>query len=234
MAKDKKDKKADTSGKRKWYQLLGDGYKLARTEFPYIPWVLLGTFLGVIGLALLIGFALNSWILWLVAGIILAPMITMIVYTRFVEKAAYHQMEGKPGAAGALIGRIKRGWSYSEEPVRFTRQQDLLYRLIGRPGIVLVTEGPSHRVGKLIDEEMKLAKRVAQNVPVHVIEIGTDEGQTRLPKFRKRLNSFKKTLTPAEVSVIARRYDSQKNKALPIPKGIDPFKMRPNRKAMRG
>lgn len=231
MAKEKKKKDPN---RRRWYQLLGDGYKLARSKFPYIPWVLLGVFVGVIAICLLIGFLLKSWILWLIAGIILAPMATMVVYTRFVERAAYLQMEGKPGAAGALIGRIKRGWSYSEEPVRFTRHQDLLYRLIGRPGIVLVTEGPSSRVAKLIDDEKKLAKRVAQNVPVNVIEIGTEEGQTRLAKFNKKLKSFKKTLTPSEVSVIARRYESQNNKSLPIPKGIDPFKMRPNRKAMRG
>lgn len=229
-----KEKKVKDPNRRRWYQLLGDGFKLARQAYPWIGWLLLGVFLGTLALFILLGFLLNSLVLWIIFGILIAPMVTMIVYTRFVESAAYRQMEGKPGAVGALIGRIKRGWSYSEEPVRFNRNQDLLYRLIGRPGIVVVTEGPSSRVSKLIEEERRLAKRVAQNVPLHVIEVGTEEGQTRLHKFNKELKKYKKVLTNNEVSVIARRYESQNNKSLPIPKGVDPFKMRPNRKAMRG
>lgn len=225
----------DTPKKRRWYQLLGDGYKIAKKTYPALPWILLGTFVAVLALFIIIGLVLHSKILWTISGIIIAPMITMIVLTRLIERASYKQMEGIPGAAGAIISRIKRGWSYSEEPVRFNaRTQDLVYRLIGKPGIVLVTEGPSHRVAKLVGEERKLAKRIAPNVPVHVVESGTEEGQVPLAKLMKALRKFPKKLTGPEVSVVAKRFDTVNTNKLPIPKGIDPQRMRPNRKAMRG
>lgn len=228
-------KKEKNQDKRKWYQLLGDGYKVAKRTYPWVLWALLGVFLLVLGLFILIGFLTGSKIFWIISGIILAPMITLVVYTRLVERAAFHQMEGMPGAAGALISRIRRGWSFSEEPVRFNaRTKDMVYRLIGKPGIALVTEGPTGRVNRLVDDEKKLAKRIAPNVPVHVLNVGTDEGQIKLAKFNKSLKRLPKSLTSKEVSVVVRRYDSVSSNALPIPKGIDPMKMRPDRKGLRG
>ena len=159
----------------------------------------------------------------------------MVTLTRFIESASYKQMEGMPGAASAVIGRIRRGWSFQEEPVRFNaRTQDMVFRLIGKPGVVLVTEGPTNRVNKLVEDERKQARRIAPNVPVHTVNVGTDDGQVRLAKLMKSLKKLPKKLTSAEVSVVAKRYDSIKTNQLPIPKGIDPYKMRPDRKATRG
>ncbi|MEZ7897739.1 MAG: DUF4191 domain-containing protein [Flaviflexus sp.] len=221
--------------KRRWYQLLGDGYKIAKKSYPALPWILLGVFVLVTGGFITVGIITGNWILWTISGVILGPMLTMVTLTRFIESASYKQMEGIPGAASAVIGRIRRGWSFSEEPVRFNaRTQDMVFRLIGRPGVVLVTEGPIHRVGKLVDEERKQAKRIAPNVPVHSIHVGTDEGQVKLGKLMKELKKLPKTLTNAEVGVVAKRYDSIKTNQLPIPKGIDPFRARPDRKAARG
>lgn len=231
MAKDDKN----PQGKRKWYQLLGDGFKIAKKSYPYLPWLLIGVFVVVTGGFILIGLLLDNWILWTISGVILGPMLAMVTLTRFIESASYKQMEGMPGAASAVIGRIRRGWSFQEEPVRFNaRTQDMVFRLIGKPGVVLVTEGPTNRVNKLVEDERKQARRIAPNVPVHTVNVGTDDGQVRLAKLMKSLKKLPKKLTSAEVSVVAKRYDSIKTNQLPIPKGIDPYKMRPDRKATRG
>lgn len=235
MAKDKKDRKVKDPNKRRWYQLLGDGFKIAKKSYPALPWILLGVFVGVLVLFIGAGILLNNWILWTISAVILAPMLTMVTLTRFIERASYKQMEGIPGAASAVMGRIRRGWNFQEEPVRFNaRHQDMVFRLIGKPGVVLVTEGPISRVGKLVEEERRQARRIAPNVPVHVINVGTDDNQVRLANLMKNLKKLPKKLTSAEVGVVAKRYDSIKTNALPIPKGIDPYKMRPDRKATRG
>ena len=85
-----------------------------------------------------------------------------------------------------------------------------------------------------MEDERKQARRIAPNVPVHTVNVGTDDGQVRLAKLMKSLKKLPKKLTSAEVSVVAKRYDSIKTNQLPIPKGIDPYKMRPDRKATRG
>ncbi|WP_054953492.1 DUF4191 domain-containing protein [Flaviflexus massiliensis] len=230
MAKADKD-----PNKRRWYQLLGDGYKIAKKSYPALPWILLGVFVLVTGGFITVGIVTGNWILWTISGVILGPMLTMVTLTRFIESASYKQMEGIPGAASAVIGRIRRGWSFQEEPVRFNaRTQDMVFRLIGKPGIVLVTEGPTNRVQKLVEDERKQARRIAPNVPVHAIHVGTDEDQVKLGKLMKSLKKLPKTLTSAEVGVVAKRYDSIKTNQLPIPKGIDPYKMRPDRRATRG
>lgn len=230
-----KGKDTAPSNDRKWYQLLGDGYRVAKSQYSWTPWALLATYVLTLALFISLIFITNSTIIWIIAAVLLPPMLTMVVFTRLVERSAYKQMEGMPGAAGAIISRIRRGWSYSEEPVRFNpRSQDLVYRLVGKPGIVLVTEGPTKRVAKLVEDEKKAAKRIAPNVPVHVINSGTDDDQVRLSQIRKQLKKFPKALTAREVSVVGMRYDTMQRNTLPIPKGIDPFKARPDRRAMRG
>ncbi|MBM9433239.1 DUF4191 domain-containing protein [Flaviflexus equikiangi] len=238
MAKDKKDsqgKDKNPQGKRRWYQLLGDGFKIARKSYPALPWILIGVFLVTLVVFVGAGILLDNWILWTISGVVLAPMFTMVTLTRFIESASYKQMEGIPGAASAVIGRIRRGWSFQEEPVRFNaRHQDMVFRLIGKPGIVLVTEGPVSRVAKLVEEEKRQARRIAPNVPVHTINVGTGEDQVRLSKLMKSLKKLPKKLNTNEVGAVTKRYDSIKTNQLPIPKGIDPYKMRPDRKATRG
>lgn len=231
MAKDKKD----AQGKRRWYQLIGDGYRIASRTYPKLPWILIGIFVGTLVVFIGSGILLDNWILWTISAVVLAPMFTMVALTRFIESASYRQMEGIPGAASAVIGRIRRGWTFQEEPVRFNaRHQDMVFRLIGKPGVVLVTEGPVDRVRKLVDEERKQAGRIAPNVPVHALHVGTDPDQVRLSKLMKSLKKLPKKLNNNEVAVVAKRYESIRTNALPVPKGVDPYKVRPDRKAARG
>ena len=73
-----------------------------------------------------------------------------------------------------------------------------------------------------------------KNVPVHIIQTGHDEGQVELAKLQGKLRGFKKILTKEEVPAVSNRLNALQSNALPIPKGIDPMKARPNRRAMRG
>ncbi len=208
---------------------IGEVYKMTRRHDPMVPWVMLLAFLGVVAASLLVGFLLDNWITGLIIGITLGVLAATLILSRRAERAAFAQIENQPGASGAALGTLKRGWIVEEQPVAVNpRTQDAVFRAIGRPGVILVTEGPSARVKPLVDAERKRLSRILPNVSIHVIESGRGEGQVPISQVAKKMGKLKKELTKIEVSAVSKRISSLGSR-LPIPKGIDPFKARPNR-----
>ncbi|MCR8671112.1 DUF4191 domain-containing protein [Agrococcus sp. HG114] len=170
------------------------------------------------------------FVLWVVSGVLIGLMLMMMTLTWRAEKIAFAQIEGRPGAVGAVLKNGLRGnWTTSEMPVAVNpRTQDAVYRAVGKPGVVLIAEGPRERVTRLVGEEQRKVKRIVPNVPVHVLEIGPDSS-LELRRLTKSMRRLKKTLTRAEVMAVANRLTSLGQASLPIPKGIDPRRVRPGR-----
>jgi F0F1-type ATP synthase assembly protein I len=213
---------------------INEVFQMTRRHDPMVVWLMLLSFLGVVAVSFLVGFLLENWITGLIIGIPLGLLAATLILSRRAERAAFAQIENQPGASGAALGTLKRGWITEDQPVAVNpRTQDAVFRAIGRPGVVLVSEGPTHRVRPLVDAERKRLARILPNVTVHVIESGRGEGQVPLSQVAKKMNKLDKELTKLEVSAVAKRISSLGNR-LPIPKGIDPYKARPDRKAARG
>ncbi|MCP3425548.1 DUF4191 domain-containing protein [Rothia sp. AR01] len=209
-------------------------YQMTRKSDPNIPWILLLVALAVVLVFLLIGLLVGNWITFTIIGIPVGVLVAMIVLSRRAERAAFGQIEGQTGAAGAALSTLRRGWIVEEQPVNMNpRTQDLVFRALGKPGVVLITEGPAQRVNSLVNQERKKLNRVAPNVPVHVIKAGNEEGQVPLKKITKSMKKLDKTLTMQEVHAVNNRLASL-GKSLPVPKGVDPLKARPDRRGMRG
>ena len=200
--------------KRRFYHNLMDAYRIAARTYPWIGWLMIGvtvvaTALGVLAAALIHG----SWFSLILLGLLIGVLISTIIL---------------------VISRIRSGWIANQQPIAANPEQDLVWRLIGRPGIVLISEGPSSRVRSLLEQERKKAQRIMRNVTVTTIQVGTEEGQVRLAKLQRELRSLKKTLTRDEVPLVNQRLSALDRTSAPIPKGIDPTRMRPNRRALRG
>jgi hypothetical protein len=170
-------------------------------------------------------------ILWVIVGLLGGVLLFLIVFGRRAEKAAYSQIEGQPGAVSALLrSSLRRGWRASEMPVAMNpKTQDAVYRAIGRPGVVLIAEGSPTRTTKLIEEERRKVLRVAPSVPIHIIRVGMDDDSVRLYKLNSALARLKKSISKAEVVAVANRLESIGSAKLPIPKGIDPNRVRSQR-----
>lgn len=168
--------------------------------------------------------------LWVVSGVMGGILAGMIILGRRAERAAYKQIDGQPGAVGAVLrSSLKRGWRGSEMPVAVNgRTHDAVYRAVGRGGVVLIGEGPKSRTQRLLDEERRKVLRVVPNVPVTLLNVGPESDELPLRKVSRRLNKIKAKLTKAEVLAVDNRLASLSN-GLPIPKGIDPQKVRPQR-----
>lgn len=204
-------------------------FQMTRRHDPMVVWMMVLAFLGVVAVSFLVGFLLENWITGLIIGIPLGLLAATLILSRRAERAAFAQIENQPGASGAALGTLKRGWITEDQPVAVNpRTQDAVFRAIGRPGVVLVSEGPTHRVRPLVEAERKKLVRILPNVTIHVIESGRGEGQVPISQVAKKMNKLNKELTKTEVSAVSKRISSLGGR-LPIPKGIDPYKARPQR-----
>ena len=235
LRRSKKDDAAPKPKKKRWYHQLWEVFQMTREVQPSIVWWLLGSFVGIIVLGAAIGFATGHPIYVTLLSLPIALLVTMVILTRRAESAAYSRIEGTPGASGSALGTIRRGWNIEEQPVAMEpRHQDVVFRAIGRPGVVLISEGPPHRVKRMLEAERRKINRVAPNVAVHFIQEGRGEGQVPLPKIVKAIRKLKPTLTKAEVAAVSKRLRALQSSRPPIPKGVDPMRARPDRKGMRG
>lgn len=234
MAKDKTPK-VKKPKKKRWYSYLGEAYKISKETYSWTPLAVFGPILLGIALGIGLGAATGRWILWPIMFILMGITVAMYVLVQLVKRASYSKIDGMPGATAAVLDQIRRGWVINAEPVRFNaRTQDMLFRAIGRPGVVLLTDGNQGRTAKLVDEERRALKRIIPSVPIHVISVGNGEGQVPLIKLQGAMKKLPKQITNHEVNAVAQRIEAVKVNKMPIPKGIDPMKARPDRKGMRG
>ncbi|WP_210505811.1 DUF4191 domain-containing protein [Naasia sp. SYSU D00057] len=199
-------------------------------------WYLAAAVILPIALGIVLGIALSdgngfSIALWVISGVLLGLLLFLIVLGRRAERAAYSQIDGQPGAVGAVLrSSLRRGWRGSEMPVAVNpRTQDAVYRAVGRPGVVLIAEGPKSRTSRMLEDEKRKVSRILPNVPVSSLQVGPDADSIKLHDINRRLGKFKKSLSKAEVVAVSNRLTSLSTNKLPIPKGIDPLKVRPQR-----
>lgn len=221
--------------KTRWYHQVWEAYQITRRSDPAVTWLMLAVFAGVVALGVVIGLLVQQLVYVLVLSVPFALIGALFVLTRRAETAAFTRIEGQPGASLAAVGTLRRGWTFTQEPVAVDpRTQDLVFRGVGRPGVVLIGEGPAHRIGKLLEAERKRTARVVSGAPIHLLQVGDGEGQLTLRQLPRTVSRLKPQLTKDEVAVVLRRVTSLGGAKLPVPKGIDPMRARPDRKGMRG
>ncbi len=169
-------------------------------------------------------------VLYIVAGVLGGVLLFLIVLGRRAERAAYTNIEGQPGAVGAVLKNgLRRGWTGSEMPVNVSpKTQDAVYRAVGRGGIALIGEGPRSRTQRMLDEERRSVARIVPNVPISFIYVGPDAEST------SALQTARRAPRPQDLAAQGRDHVAVSNRLnslgrggqLPIPKGIDLTKVR--------
>ncbi|MBB3666893.1 DUF4191 domain-containing protein [Garicola koreensis] len=235
---DKKKRKTNKKAKGEgFFARIKQVFTMTRAHDPNIVWWMLLAALVTFAVAFVLVTLLLNWITGLLVATPFALLAAMIVMNRRAEKAAFARIEGRPGAAAAALNTLRRGWVVSEEPIAMdAKTQDAVFRVVGKPGVILVTEGPPARVKKMVEKTRKRLRPVLRNeVPIVVVQSGrAGNHQVPLPKLTKHLKKLDKKLTKHEVHEIERRLSALPISQPPIPKGVDPFRSRPDRKALRG
>ena len=211
-------------------------YTMTKQSDPRIGLILLGVFLlaGLAGFAVIL-LLLKSLYFAIAFGVLFGTLGVLIVFGRRAQRAALSQIEGKPGAAAAALGMLRRGWK-TDPAIAVTKQQDVVTRVVGPPGIVLIGEGNVNRLRPLLTSERRKHERVTSETPVHEVVVGNDPGQVPLPKLTKHVTKLGRQVKPAQMTdVLARIRALDANRSsIPMPKGPIPTSMKGMRGQQRG
>ena len=214
---------------------IAQAYRITKKQDKYIGLILLGWFLVVAGI---VGFLL-SWLLipafGISTGVMCGVLAVLIVFGRRAERATYASVEGQVGAAAGALQMLRRGWSV-KPAIAVTKNQDVVHRVLGMPGIILVGEGNPARVRNLLTVEKKKHARVAPEVPIHAIVVGTGDGAVPLPRLIKHIRKLPRSIRPGDMTELISRLralDAMRPQT-PLPRGPVPTSMKGSRKLMQG
>lgn len=200
----------------------------------------LGIFFGVlIFLVILVlgsiisGFAFLGIVIWAVLAIVTGYLTLLLTMTRRANSAIFKKYENEPGRISITVGTLtRRRWKGNNQPVAVNpRTKDMVFRIVGPAGVVLMAEGAKTSAKAMLEEERRKVQRLASGVTVHTFYSAQDGEGVPLGQLHKRISKLKRSLNRAEIAAVQNRLASIDSRSgLPIPKGIDPMKMRASRR----
>lgn len=220
---------------------IAQAYRVTRASERWIGLRLLAWFVGVGAVVGTVAYLLvgrgstYGLVISILLGVMSGLLAATFVFGRRAERAAYAQVEGQVGAAAGALNMLKRGWS-TKSAVAFTKNQDVVHRVVGPPGVVLIGEGSPGRVRNLLAVEKKKHARIAGEVPITDLIVGDGEDQVPLRRLVKHIRKLPKTLRPAEMTPLLNKLkalDAMRPQA-PVPKGPMPTSAKGARKMMQG
>lgn len=208
-------------------------YQFTAEAYKWLPFLMIGLLLVGAGLGVLVAFLIGAtawWsiLLWAITGLLFGVMAGMFALTRLSTGVMYQRIDGRPGAVGQVMSTsLGRKWQSSEMPVGINpRTQEAVYRAVGRGGVVIVGEGSRGRLTRLVNEERARAQRVAHGVPVTILYVGHEEDDVQLKNLAKTVKAIPKAIDNRTMAAVIKRIESVSAGAIPIPKGIDPNRVR--------
>ncbi len=213
---------------------LRENYRMTRRYHRWVGYEMLGLFILVAAVvATPVGLLLN-WPTGILLGLPLGLLAATFWFSRRAMNAAYRGIEGQAGAAAAVVENMRGKW-WVTPAVAVSKNQDLVSRVIGKCGVVLVGEGPSSRITHLLANERKKTARWLPETPIYEIQVGVEEDQVNIAKLQSTLTRLPKNLRGSQILDVRRRLEalSARDNPLPIPKGPMP-KSAKIPKSMRG
>ncbi len=233
----KKAKKAKSEKKEGRLKQIALVYKMTKKTDRRIGLLLFGVFLvaGALAFGLFYFLLPGGWVLTFLPAVMIGIVAVLVVFGRRAQKAQYAQIAGRPGAAAAALGQLRRGWKV-EPGIAFNKSQDLVHRVVGPPGIVLVGEGNQHRLKTLLATERRKHERVASETPIFEVVSGDGQGAVPVAKLQRHVTKLGRNIKPAELSDVLqllKALDANRSN-IPIPKGPVPTNLQGARQNMRG
>lgn len=207
---------------------LAQNWMMTQRVYRALPFEVAGFFIvAAVVVAIPLGFFLN-WISAILLAIPAGLLAGTFWFSRRAMKAAYSQIEGQPGAAAAVIQSLRGGNWQVTPAVAVNKNQDMVSRVVGKPGVILVSEGPSSRVVHMLANERKRTARWLPEIPIYEIQVGDGDDQVTLTRLQKALTKLPRNLRGGEITEVRRRLDALGNAAnsMPIPKGPMPTSAR--------
>ncbi len=171
--------------------------------------IVFGAAAGVIIVFVVVGLLTGLAALLIPLGVMLGILTTTILFGRFAQSAQYAAIEGQPGAAVAIVQSMRGNWT-ATPAVAANRNLDVVHRVVGKPGVILIGEGSPSGLAPLLGSEKRKIARIAYGVPITELQVGEEQGQTSIRALQRTLLRMPRTLKPAKVRELNERL-----KALP-------------------
>ena len=199
-------------------------FSMTRKADPKMLPLVLGAFLITLAVFVLLGIVLSHPVYLGILGVMFALVVAAAVFGRRVQTTAFTQVEGPLGAAAAVLQNMRGNWRVTPA-VAFTKEQDLLHQVIGRPGIILVGEGAPTRVRTLVGNRKRELSRLIGDTPIYDVSVGDAEGQLGLRELERHFAKLPQNIKAARVNELDSRLKALKPATLPIPKGPMPTRV---------
>ena len=220
-AKKGKKEKAPRGAKLKQIRL---AFKATRAQDPKVLPLVVAAFFVPVVLLVALGLVFGGVLYLAFLGVLLGMVAAAFVFGRRVQATAYSQVEGQLGAAAAVLSNMRGDWRVTPA-VGFNREQDLVHRVVGRPGVILVAEGSSNRVRNLVAAEKKKVARVIGDTPVYEVVVGEGEGRIGLRQLERHFLKLPRNIKPKTVNELDRKFKALPATSMPIPKGPMPTRV---------
>ncbi|HEX5189623.1 MAG TPA: DUF4191 domain-containing protein [Streptosporangiaceae bacterium] len=182
---------------------------IIRKSDPRAMPIIIGSGVAVLVVLIVVGLLTGQAPLLIPFGVILGLLTSMVLFGRYAQSAQYKAIAGQPGAAAAVVQTMRGNWTVTPA-VAGNRNMDIVHRVVGRPGVILIGEGSPTGLSSLINAEKKKIARIAYAVPIKEIQVGDQKGQIPVRQLQRTLMKMPRELKPAAVNDLNNRL-----KALP-------------------
>jgi hypothetical protein len=192
---------------------------LIRKNNPRALPITIGSGLAIIVACVLVGLLTGTAALLIPFGVLVGLTTAAFLWARYSTKAQYAAIEGRPGAAVVLVQRMRGSWT-ATATVAGNRNLDMVHRVVGKPGVILIGEGSPSGLAPLLAAEKRKIGRIAYGVPITEIQIGNGAGQVPISKLQRKLMTMPRALKPRNVRELNDRMKAMP--ALQPPRGPMP------------
>jgi xanthosine utilization system XapX-like protein len=186
-----------------------------------LPLIVLGPALAVLAILVVVGLLIGQPIYLSILGVLGALFVGMAIFGRRATSTMYAQVEGQPGAAASVLQTLRGDWR-TTPAVAFNRNMDLIHRVVGRPGVVLIAEGNPAQLRQLISDQKRRVGRVAPETPIYEVFVGDGEGQVPLRKLQNHIMRLPRNLGRRDIPGLDQRMKALGGTNVPMPKGPMP------------
>lgn len=155
--------------------------------------------IGAAAVVILIGWAIGLIYPFIPLGLALGFVAAMFTFGRFATAAQYAAVEGQFGAAASILQGLRGGFT-TTPAIAANRNMDVVHRVVGKPGVILVGEGSPSRLPSLLAAEKKRISRIASQVPIYDFQVGDDEGQIPIRQLNKKIMKLPRNMRGQDVA----------------------------------
>lgn len=171
--------------------------------------------------------------LWVVLALVTAYLTTLLILSRSANNAVFTKYANEPGRVSLVVGAMtRRLYKGSNQPVAINpRTKDMIFRMVGPAGVILMGDGASTSTKAMLEDERRKTQRVASGVTVHTLLCSETGDGVPLRDMQKAIRKLRRSLNRAEILAVQNRLTAIDTRGgLPIPKGIDPMKVRASKR----